>query len=88
MKRGYKRYVEVPLVLRTPIVAAFSYSCGTLNAMRFSPRLDVLPAPQRLLWEELADVPAVFTLYGGTAVDLSRLPALQPGGSGTGGYGS
>ncbi len=36
----------------------------------FNPRLDILPAPQRLLWDELADVPPDFTLYGGTAVAL------------------
>ena len=36
----------------------------------FSPRLDILPPPQRLLWDELAEVPAAFVLYGGTAVAL------------------
>ena len=36
----------------------------------FSPRLDILPAPQRRLWDELADVPEEFVLYGGTAVGL------------------
>lgn len=34
------------------------------------PRLDVLPAPQRALWPEMAAVPARFVLYGGTAVAL------------------
>ena len=38
--------------------------------MTFSPRLDILPAPQLRLWGELAGVPAEFTLYGGTAVAL------------------
>jgi hypothetical protein len=38
--------------------------------MGFVPRLDILPAPQRTLWDELAEVPSVFTLYGGTAVAL------------------
>jgi hypothetical protein len=38
--------------------------------MNFTPKLNILPAPQRLLWPELADVPADFTLYGGTAVAL------------------
>lgn len=38
--------------------------------MPFSPRLDILPTPQRLLWDELVGVPADFTLYGGTAVAL------------------
>jgi hypothetical protein len=36
----------------------------------FTPRLDILPAPQRRLWDELADVPPEFALYGGTAIAL------------------
>ena len=36
----------------------------------FAPRLDILPAPQRRLWEELAATPEQFTLYGGTAIAL------------------
>jgi len=36
----------------------------------FSPRLDILPAPQRRLWGELAAVPPEFVLYGGTAIAL------------------
>jgi hypothetical protein len=36
----------------------------------FSPRLDVLPSAQRLLWPELAETPDDFTLYGGTAIAL------------------
>jgi hypothetical protein len=36
----------------------------------FSPRLDILPAPQRRLWPELAETPRHFTLYGGTAITL------------------
>lgn len=36
----------------------------------FVPRLDILPDPQRRLWDELADVPSEFVLYGGTAVAL------------------
>src|SRR5947209_1834915 len=36
----------------------------------FHPHLNILPIPQRLLWEELTDVPPDFTLYGGTAVAL------------------
>ena len=36
----------------------------------FAPRLDILPPPQRRLWDELAAVPAEFALYGGTAVAL------------------
>jgi hypothetical protein len=38
--------------------------------MSFQPRLDILPASQRLLWSELHQVPQKFTLYGGTAVAL------------------
>jgi len=36
----------------------------------FTPRLDILPLPQRRLWDELSDVPAEFVLYGGTAIAL------------------
>ncbi|SFK11896.1 nucleotidyl transferase AbiEii/AbiGii toxin family protein [Methylocapsa palsarum] len=36
----------------------------------FSPRLDILPPPQRRLWNELAEVPPEFVLYGGTAIAL------------------
>jgi Nucleotidyl transferase AbiEii toxin, Type IV TA system len=35
-----------------------------------SPKLSVLPEPQRRLWPELAQVPKHFVLYGGTAVAL------------------
>lgn len=35
-----------------------------------APRLEILPAPQRRLWDELIDVPDDFTLYGGTALAL------------------
>lgn len=37
----------------------------------FKPRLDILPATQRLLWPKLRPVPALgFVLYGGTAIAL------------------
>src|SRR5580692_6298047 len=36
----------------------------------FSPRLDVLPEPQRKLWPELAGTPDHFILYRGTAIAL------------------
>lgn len=36
----------------------------------FIPRLDILPKPQRRLWDELAAVPAAFVLYAGTALAL------------------
>jgi len=38
--------------------------------MPFVPNLDILPAPQRALWPELAATPNSFTLYGGTALAL------------------
>ena len=38
--------------------------------MTLRARLDVLPLPQRELWQALADVPAHFVLYGGTALAL------------------
>jgi len=36
----------------------------------FTPRIDILPPPQRRLWDELAAVPGEFVLYGGTALAL------------------
>lgn len=36
----------------------------------FTPRLDILPMPQRRLWDELSSIPSDFVLYGGTAVAL------------------
>ncbi len=36
----------------------------------FKPQLHILPAAQRLLWDELRAVPAGFVLYGGTALAL------------------
>jgi hypothetical protein len=36
----------------------------------FEPRLDVLPRPQRTLWDELGAVPEEFVLYGGTGLAL------------------
>lgn len=36
----------------------------------FSPRVDTLPLPQQRLWAELREIPASFTLYGGTALAL------------------
>jgi hypothetical protein len=36
----------------------------------FQPKLNILPAPQRELWDELAAVPDEFVLYGGTALAL------------------
>src|SRR6202034_2462988 len=37
---------------------------------KFSPHLEILPPAQRELWRELDQVPAEFTLYGGTAIAL------------------
>lgn len=36
----------------------------------FTPKLDVLPAPQQRVWDELAETPSDFVLYGGTALAL------------------
>lgn len=36
----------------------------------FEPKLDILPAPQRRLWDELSATPSGFVLYGGTAIAL------------------
>ena len=36
----------------------------------FEPRLAILPAGQRALWERLGEVPEDFVLYGGTAIAL------------------
>ena len=38
--------------------------------MSFAPKLDILPAQQRRLWPELAQVPRKFVLYGGTGLTL------------------
>jgi hypothetical protein len=38
--------------------------------LMFDPRLDILPAAQRRLWEELGATPPEFVLYGGTALAL------------------
>jgi hypothetical protein len=37
---------------------------------KFPPHLEILPPAQRRLWTELDQVPAEFTLYGGTAIGL------------------
>jgi hypothetical protein len=39
----------------------------------FNPKLEILPPPQRTLWDELKPTPKTFVLYGGTA------PALRLG---------
>lgn len=43
---------------------------GRVMASDFAPRIDILPGPQRRLWDELRSVPAEFVLYGGTALAL------------------
>jgi hypothetical protein len=47
-----------------------SGSAGDLMASEFQLQLSILPAPQRLLWDELGAVPHDFLLYGGTALAL------------------
>ena len=37
---------------------------------RFEPKMEILPAPQRALWPELATIPRSFVLYGGTGLAL------------------
>jgi hypothetical protein len=39
-------------------------------AASFTPRLDILPEPQRRLWPELAEIPSEFVLYGDIAIAL------------------
>jgi hypothetical protein len=39
-------------------------------AFGFTPRLDILPLPQRRLWDEFSAVPPEFMLYRGTALAL------------------
>lgn len=39
-------------------------------SVHFVPHLDILPPPQRLLWDELDQIPPEFVLYGGTAIAL------------------
>lgn len=39
-------------------------------AEHFEPKLSMLPAAQRRLWDELSGVPREFVLYGGTALAL------------------
>lgn len=36
----------------------------------FKPKLEILPAPQRALWDELGAIPPEFVLCGGTAIAL------------------
>jgi hypothetical protein len=36
----------------------------------FTPKLGILPSPQRSLWDELGQTPPEFVLYGGTALAL------------------
>jgi hypothetical protein len=41
--------------------------------MDFAPRLDILPPSQRRLWDELADVPREFVLYGKMSAGVVKL---------------
>src|ERR1700688_5007021 len=52
---------------RTPLHVRLD---GAQLSADFTPRLDILPPPQRRLWDELAAVPGEFVLYGGTALAL------------------
>jgi hypothetical protein len=44
----------------------------------FVPRLDILPAPQRRLWEELTSVPGEFALWAYWNSKVGRYPAPPP----------
>ena len=44
--------------------------CANTTMNHFSPHLEILPAPQRALWNELSEVSGEFVLYGGTALAL------------------
>src|SRR5476649_2049253 len=52
---------------RTPLHVRLD---GAQLTADFAPRLDILPPPQRRLWDELTAVPGEFVLYGGTALAL------------------
>lgn len=41
-----------------------------LAMIAFLPKLEILPASQRRVWAELAEIPQEFTLYGGTAIAM------------------
>ena len=41
-----------------------------LRMTAFLPRLDILPQSQRVVWDELTEIPVDFTLYGDTAIAL------------------
>jgi hypothetical protein len=50
---------------------AKSFQLPYVLAMKvFLPKLNVLPASQRMVWAELFEIPKEFILYGGTAVAL------------------
>jgi Nucleotidyl transferase AbiEii toxin, Type IV TA system len=50
---------------------AKSFQLPYVLAMKvFLPKLNVLPASQRMVWAELSEIPKEFILYGGTAVAL------------------
>jgi hypothetical protein len=57
------------LVTRFEDGLAFHEKIGDERDM-FTPRLEVLPAPQRRLWDEIVETPRDFVLYGGTALAL------------------
>ena len=47
-----------------------SIPCTGRYMTSFKPHLEILPAPQLMLWDELHQTPEHFTLYGGTALAL------------------
>jgi hypothetical protein len=47
-----------------------TFTEASIHVNDFAPRLDILPPPQRAVWDQLACIPRSFVLYGGTAVAL------------------
>ena len=62
----------LPIAWRQGVSQRFSMTAD------FEPKLSILPAPQRRLWDELETVPSEFVLYGGNcACPTSRAPAVR-----------
>ena len=57
-------------IVRTMKNTASLRKARPAKLMGFSPKLNILPEPQRALWKELAATPKQFVLYGGTALAL------------------
>lgn len=53
-----------------PSIAVRTIMVSAVGGPLFTPYLNLLPEPQRLLWRELGQIPSDFVLYGGTALAL------------------